>query len=186
MPTVVYDYDPRKIPPDYIAAIGLVTACSAQTEYVVEMLIGCLLGIDAEYQVAVTTHMTAPLRDGVVRAVAEIRIDDLDALDRLDVLLDQIQSAIDKRNAIVHRRWSRHPTTGEVFTVKTSARGSVRSDLAPMSVDQIKSDAAFIYDAGIELLQFMIAMGLEPRFPAPRPRAHKTRAARKARRKKGG
>jgi hypothetical protein len=186
MPAIVYDYNPNSIPPDYLAAIGLVTACSAQTEHIVEMLIGTLLGIDAEYQVAVTTHMTAPLRDGVVRAVAEIRIDDLDALDRLDILLDQVQTAIDKRNAIVHRRLTRHPTTGEVFAVKTSARGSVRSDLVPMPIDEIKSDALFIYDAGIALLQFMVSMGFEPRFPPDRPRAHKLKAARKARRKKDG
>jgi hypothetical protein len=30
-PTKVYDYDPHNLPPDVLQAIGLIAACSAQT-----------------------------------------------------------------------------------------------------------------------------------------------------------
>jgi hypothetical protein len=76
-----YDFDPRNLPQEMLAAIGLVTACSAQTEYIVEQGIAGCLGVDFEFGAAVTTHMAAPLRDHVLRAVAEIKIDDLDDLD---------------------------------------------------------------------------------------------------------
>ena len=128
-PSIVYDYDPRNLPQDILAAIGLVTACSAQTENMVEMGIGGCLGIEVDYNVAVTTHMNAPLRDNVLRAAAEIRIDDLDALDELDHLLDEINKAFVKRNAYVHHQWCRHPETGEVFTTRIEARGSVDAEL---------------------------------------------------------
>ena len=185
MANVVYDFNPHNLPPDYLAAIGLVTACAAQAEEAVETLIAACLGIDAEYGMAVTSHMAVPLRDNVARAVAEIRFENLGALDELDILLDRISQAFDKRNAVIHHSWTRHPQTGHVFTVKQTARGSVKVEVISMSAEDISADAAFIYSAGIDLVRFMIAYGLKPIPPSGRPRAHKTRKARKARGKNG-
>jgi hypothetical protein len=183
-PEIIFDYDPRNLPQDILAAIGLVTAASAQTEGVVQQAIAACLKIEADYGLAVTTHMAAPLRDQVLRAVAEIRIDDLDQLDRLDELLDDINAAFGKRNEYVHHAWCRHPDTGQVFTAKITARGSVDAELIPMSVDQIKRDASFVYDAGMALMKFLMRHKLSLTFPpARRERAHKTKAARKKRRK---
>jgi hypothetical protein len=137
----VYDFDPRNLPQDFLAAIGLMTACAAQTENIVEMAIHCFLDVDVEYGQAVTTHMAMPLRFSALRASAEIRIDDLDALDELDDITDKIEEAFNKRNAIVHHGWCRDPDTGEVFTVKSTARTTVRTDLVPMTVQNIKRDA---------------------------------------------
>jgi hypothetical protein len=187
-----YDFDPRNLPQDVLATIGLVTACSAQMEYAVEEGIGGCLGVDFEYSAAVTTHMAAPLRDHVLRSVAEIRIDNLNDLDELDRLLDQIKEAFVKRNTYVHHQWCRDPDTGDCFIAKTTARGRVEKDLLLMSIDQIKRDATFIYKAGINLYEFLGSRGLLPPFPTqPRPRGHKSKAARKKRReellrRKGG
>jgi hypothetical protein len=186
-----YDFDPRNLPQDVLAAIGLVTACSAQTEHVVEMGIGGCAELDVEYSAAITTHMNAPLRDHVLRAVAQIRIENIDDLDELDRLLDKVNVAFSKRNDYVHHSWCRDPDTGKIFTNITVARGEVDAELIPMSVNQIKADAVLIYQAGMDLMSFLIARGLLPPFPArKRPRAHKSKAARKKRRemlrKKGG
>jgi hypothetical protein len=184
-PVKVYDFDPHNLPPDVLQAIGLITACSAQNEYIINQGIGGCLGVDIEYTDAVTTHMTSPHRDNVLRAVAEIKIDSLDDLDALDILLDTIDEGFRKRNGYVHRSWCRDPQTNECFTVQITARGRVEVGLAPMSVEEIVKDADFIYDAGIALHTFLSERGLLPPVPAkPRPRAHKSKAARKARRKK--
>jgi hypothetical protein len=54
-----------------------------------------------------------------------------------------------------------------------------------MAAEEIIKDADFIYDAGMALHTFLSERGLLPPFPPkPRPRAHKSKAARKARRKK--
>ena len=178
----VMDFTPAALPPEILQAIGQVVAASAQTEHAVEMAIGSVLNVDVEYAGAITTHMAAPLRDHVVRAVAEIRIDDLDALDRLDTILDAINAAYAKRNAIVHNSWCKGPD-GKVFTVKTTARGRLESDLVEMTVDQVKADAVEIADAGLALIQFMIDNGFSPVFDErPRFRGHKSKAARKKRR----
>src|SRR5438309_577675 len=133
-----YDFDPRNLPKDLLAAIGLAITSSAQTEGIVEMLIAGCVGVDSEYGGATPTHMTMHLRFSVLRSDAEIRIDDVDALDELDELIEHADDAFTKRNAIAHHAWCRDPKTEEVFTVKQTARVSFQMDLIPMSIDQVK------------------------------------------------
>jgi hypothetical protein len=178
-----YDFDPRNLPQGLLEAIGIMTTSAAQTEGCVEDAIAGFLGVDFEYGKAVTTHMAMPLRFSVLKSTAEIRIDDVDALDALDDLIDQLEEAFDKRNAIVHHTWCRDPDTDEVFTVKETARTRVEVDLIPMSVDQVKSDALFVYQVGMDLYSFLKAHKMLPPLPTmPRPRGHKSKAARKKRR----
>jgi hypothetical protein len=180
-----YDFNPNTLPRDLLEAIGLMTATAAATEYTVEEAIAGCLGVDFEYGKAVTTHMAMPLRFSALRAAAEIRIDDLDALDELDELLIQIEDAFTRRNAIVHHSWCRDPMTDATFIVKETARVRVQSDLIPMSVDQVKADALFMYEADLALNRFLMAHGLLPSFPPlTRTRGHKSKAARAARRKR--
>jgi hypothetical protein len=163
------------------------TTSAAHTEtWIDEAIAGCL-GLDVEYGRAVTTHLTMPLRFSILRSAAEIRLDDLDALDELDVLLDRLEEAFNKRNPIVHHVWCRDPETGSVFMIKETARRRVEIESIPMSVDQVRSDALFVYDAGIALLSFLRAHNLVPLLPiAPRPRAHKSKEERKKRRERKG
>jgi hypothetical protein len=161
------------------------TTSAAYTESCVDEAIAGCLGVDYEYGQAVTTHMTMPLRFSVLKSAAEIRIDDVDALDRLDDLVDRIERAFEKRNAIVHHVWCRDPKTGDAFMVKETARQRVEIEAIPMSADQVNRDALLIYDAGIELYEFLKAHNLLPPFPtAPRPRWHKSKEERKKRRER--
>jgi hypothetical protein len=186
-----YDFDPRNLPQDLLAAIGLMTTSAAETESVVEMAINCFLDIDVEYGQAITTHMAMPLRFSTLRASAEIRIDDLDALDELDAIIENIEEAFNKRNAIVHHTWCRDPDTGKCFTVKTNSRSRVETHLLAMEVDQVKRDALFVYEAGMTLMTFLMTRGFSQKLPPlDRFRGHKSKAARKKRReaklKRGG
>ena len=183
----VFDFDPRNLPASYRKAIGLVAAASAQTESMVQYAICAFLQVDAEYGWAVTAHMNSQMRDQVLRATAEIRIDDLDALDALDDLMERIGAANGKRNGHVHAEWCRDPKTGLVYAASVKARGRVESTMVKVTVEDIKADADTIYKLGIELFNFVHAMGLEAPIPPPsRPRGHKSKAARKQRRKAMG
>lgn len=177
------DFSPWNLPTDILEAVGLIATCSAQTEHVVQNGIAGCLGVDVEYGMAITTHMTTPLRDHVLRAAAEIRIDSLDDLDELDELLDEIEEAFKVRNAYIHNSLAMDKATGEVFSVKATARGSVDVELLPVTVDKIKADATRIYVAGLALYQFLQSRDLLAVTPPARPRGHKTSAARKKRRK---
>jgi hypothetical protein len=186
-----YDFDPRNLPQDVLAAVGLMTTCAAQTESVVEMAIHCFLDVDVEYGQAVTTHMAMPLRFSTLLASAEIRIDNLDVLDELDEIVDKLEKAFNKRNGIVHHCWCRDPDTQQIFTVKNTARTRVETDLIPMTIDHIKRDALFVYEAGMALMTFLMTHGFRQKLPSlSRVRAHKSKAARKKRReaklKRGG
>ena len=177
------DFDPRNLPPDVLQAVGLITTCCAQTEHVVEDGIAGCLKIDFEYGAAITTHMNNPLRDNVLRAVAEIKINDLDALDKLDELLDEITKALKLRNTYVHNSLCVDKETSELFTVRTDARGRVEMDVIPAIVKEIEAAAIRIYQAGTSLYRFLDHHDLLAIIPDdPRPRQHKSRAARKKRR----
>ena len=179
-----YDFDPLNIPADILQAIGLVAVSSAQTENVVEMAIGGCLGIMAHWGAAITAHMSVPLRDHVLRSIAQIRVDNLDHLDELDRLLDDINDAFKKRNLYLHSPIARDYETNQCFVAKVESRGELSSELIPTSVDQIKKDADIIRQAGLDLVAFMDGLGMSPTFPdRPDYRAHKTKAARKKRRK---
>ena len=178
------DSDPRNIPSDYLKAIGLVAACSAQTESILELGITGCLGLESQYGMAITTHMSGPQRDNALRAAAEIRIDDLDALDELDRILDNIKNTVKKRHSTVHNQWGYSPSEDRVYTAHITARGSVRGDLVPMKLEEIEADALAIYEAGIDLLRFLIALDLTPNIGPWQPRHHKSKEARKKRVKK--
>jgi hypothetical protein len=177
-----YDFAPQNLPEKLLAAIGYMTTSAAQTESIVEMAIHCFLDIDVEYGKAITTHMAMPLRFSALRAAAEIRIDDLDVLDTLDEVLEKVEEAFKKRNAVVHHTWCRDPESNEIFTVKDTARTSVRTDLIPMTIQAVEEDAFFVYEAGMALMSFLQTYGFRLKFPpANRYRGHKSEAARKKR-----
>lgn len=180
---VIYDFDPNNMPPDLLQAIGLMAMCSAQTESVMQTFIGAILQIDNLEAIALTAHMSAPLKDQVARALIELNGVSHGTVDLVDELLDAISDAGSKRNVVVHNSLAMHPETGEVFSYRQAARGSLQVSLQPISVEEIKKDAAALYDAGVHLLQFMIMYGLEstdrtrPRL-APMDRRKKARAKR--------
>jgi hypothetical protein len=178
-----FDFSPYSLPTDLVGAIGLVTTAAAQTENCVEELLAGCLGVEFEYGLAVTLHMSMPQRFSVIRSAAEIRLDDLDSLDALDDLLDRAEKAFERRNSVVHHQWCIEPKTGRIYTVKQSARRRLESDVVEMSAAQVAQIAREIYLVGMDVFNFARLHGLLPAFPSTvRPRTHKSRSARKKRR----
>jgi hypothetical protein len=161
-PSVIYDFDPNNLPPEMLRAIGLVVAASAQTESIVQQFIGAVLGIDEVETIAVTAHMSHPLKDDIARALIELNASRAEVVDMTDDLLDAINNAFEKRNVLVHNSFARHPETGEVFSHREKARGSTQIELKPIRVDEIEQDAALIYKVGMDLMSFMIVLGIKP------------------------
>lgn len=185
-PSVVYDFDPRNLPPALLRAVGLVTAAAAQTEHVMQEFIGGLLGIDSIEAISLTTHMAGPLKDQVARSLIELNAANSCAVDAVDDLLDAIKSATDKRNILVHNALARHPDTGEVFSIRYQSRGSLQLSMQRVDVEQIEKDAALIYEVGMNLMQFMITFEITPKdrtrtIHATLNRGKKARAERKSR-----
>ena len=146
------------------------------------MAIAGACGLDVLYGAAVTTHMPMPLCHQVLKASAEIRIDDLDILDELDKQLEAISAATDLRNNIAHNSWAKEIGTDRIGYVKITARPSVDSNFVPVSIEKIEADALTIYQTGMNFMTFITLIGLLPKLPtAISPRGHKTARARKKR-----
>jgi hypothetical protein len=159
---VLYDFDPHNLPPEMLRAIGLAVAAAAQTESVVQEFIGALLRIDNIQTRALTAQMSAVLKDHIARSLAELEAPDLVELDEIDELLDRVGRANELRNVIVHNAFMRDPSTGQVFSHRERARGSLQIKLAHLTVEDLERDAGEIYEAGMELMRFMISRGIGP------------------------
>ena len=183
---VEYDFDPRNLPQEYLAAIGLAVSAASQTNRVLADAIAGYAGIDAEFGAAMTTHMMVPLRISALKSLATMRMDDLEALDRLDVILAKLKTALESRNSQAHDLWCRHPQTGQVYRLMESARKHYTLALEPASIDEIKLEATIVYKVGIELQEFLLEHGFEPALPQVRQRGHNTPEVRAARRKAMG
>jgi hypothetical protein len=187
----IYDFDPNNVPPEYLQAVGLVAMASASTESAMSDVIGGLCGLDNIEALALSTHMSVPLKDHVARALIELNAGSIEILDQVDDLLDDVTDAMDRRNAIIHNELITDPKTGQILSHRLKARGSVQLELRPISVEEIKEDARLIYEAGLNLIAFMGMLGIHPRerkIPLREPvkRSQKARAERRdlARRKR--
>ncbi|HXG99518.1 MAG TPA: hypothetical protein VNI79_03770 [Sphingomicrobium sp.] len=181
------DFTPTNLPQDILAAIGLMSAAASSTDNIIEMAIAGMLGIDGEQGYAVTAHMSAPLRVGVLKSAAEIALTSADALNDLDNILLTIKKAVEDRNAMVHGSWCLQPSDGAVLLVQQEARTHVAISSRPVTVDEIKRKAVTLYEVGMDLMQFIIDMDKVPALPSEtRTRGVNTPKARKAARKKQG
>jgi len=183
-PAIIYDFDPNNLPREHLEAIGLIIASASQTESILRDFIAGLLGIDEFEAVALGQHMTFPLKNDVIRALAELNAPSVSEVDEIDEMIDAIKDALDKRNAVAHNAFARHPETGEILSMRTQARGSLQVKLTPISVDQMRKDASVIYRAGMRLMEFMMSRNLLPKertrvVHAPMKRGEKARAHRR-------
>ena len=130
--------------------------------------------------------MTAPLREGVLKSLTDMKFDDLSEIEAFDIHLANVSEAGDRRDRIVHHMWCTDEKTKEVFQMRTQARTRV-SGLTPISLKSIQADAKFIYDAGVELLRFLITRNLIPALPERgRARFDKRKAVKAIKKKRAG
>src|SRR5262245_35859102 len=140
-PTIIYDFDPNNLPPEMLRAIGLVAVAAAHTEKIIQETIGGILGIDDITTMALTAQMSATLKDHIAPSLVELTAPSLSELDSFDDLMDRVNKAMERRNTLLHNSFSRHPETGEVFSWREAARGSLQLKFTPIAVPDIENDA---------------------------------------------
>ena len=69
---VIYDFNPNNLPAEFLLAVGLVITCASQTEEIMPEFMGALLRADNVETIALGVHMSAPMQDDIIRAVAEL------------------------------------------------------------------------------------------------------------------
>lgn len=156
-----YDFDPRNLPNEFHAAIGLAVTSWLQTESVLTAAVSGVLGIDAVVGTAVTTHMSMPLRLGVLRSVSKLRLKAQQQTSLEDKIGD-VELAHQKRNALVHHQWGYDSASDEYFVISEKDTEDLAPDLQPKTLQQVQDDAEFIYDSGMGLMTFLIMTDLLP------------------------
>jgi hypothetical protein len=185
---VIYDFDPNNLPPEYLTAIGLVVASASQTDHVMRDFIGSYLGIDLAENIALGAHMSTPMKDDIIRALVELNAPHASEVDELDDILDRVRIATTRRNAVAHNAFARHPETGQVFTLRERARGSLQVDLTAIEAAELTEIGNEVYAAGMALQEYMTLRKIEPRLrekPIHEP-LDRRKKARQERREKYG
>jgi hypothetical protein len=181
---IIYDFDPNNLPAEYLAAIGLVVASASQTDHVMREFIGSYLGVDMAESLALGAHISTRMKDDIIRALVELNAECASDVDELDDILDRVREATEHRNAVAHNAFARHPETGQVFSLRERARGSLQVDLRPIEVAELTEIATELYGSGLALVEYMMARGIEPRdrerpLHEPLNRGKKARQARR-------
>lgn len=114
----LFDFDPHNLPREILQAIGLVIACSVQTESTVEEVIGALFGLTVVPARILTTNMNMQVRAGVLRSAGEARWGDADTYKQFERIVSRVEKAVGERNRLAHLTWQRDPVTGDVLTSK--------------------------------------------------------------------
>jgi hypothetical protein len=162
-----YDFDPRNLPNEFHAAIGLAVSSWLQTESILTAAVSGVLGTDAVVGTAVTQHIPMPLRLSVLRSVSKLRLKPPQQASLEDKLAD-VEVAHRKRNALVHHHWGYDPERQQYFVIGEESDPEEAPELRPRSLAQVQDDAEFIYDAGMGLMTFLIMTNLLPPLRAPR------------------
>lgn len=157
-----YDFDPRNLPVEFHAAIGLAVTSWLQTESVLMAAVSGVLGTDGVVGIAVTEHMPMALRLSVLRSVSKLRLKPAQQAS-LEEKIGDVENAHRKRNALVHNQWGFDPDRKEYFVIAADAAGESDAELRPKTLAQIQDDAEFIYDSGMGLMTFLIMTDLLPR-----------------------
>lgn len=159
----LYDFDPRNLPQELLAALGMLAASSAHTESIVQQAISGFLGLPWNKGLVVTAHLTMPQRFHMLEAAAkEINLDETN-VNELKLHISRLKLAFDQRNQALHRSWCRDQATGCVHVVTETARGKLKVHVEAGDAQTVLDTANEMYDAGMELYKFLGLLGLTPK-----------------------
>lgn len=180
---IIYDFDPRKLPPDLQRALGLVVAAASHTEGALQQMIAAVLRTDMISANALSAQMSTPQKLDVIRSLVELYAASVDVVDDVDDIIDAIRDAVEKRNGLAHCLFGIHPETKEVIKFKATARGSVVIRVDKVAIHEIEDIGHEIYWSGIKLVELMGKLNAAPSAPRPmRQKLARSRAARDRRR----
>jgi hypothetical protein len=156
---IIYDFNPNNIPDEYLKAIGRIMLCAAQAEDCVRTAIGVFLKIDNVETLALTTQLSTPLKNKILRAVAELNSASASMVDDLDDILDNINAGMERRNAVAHRSLCKNPESNEILIWKEKVRDSIELELKPITVNELNEIADNLLKASDELTAFLGRVG---------------------------
>lgn len=144
------------LPEPYITAIGRVCIQSSMLETAVEILIRKLGGFEMTGPMPsiFTIHMSWPQRLDALGTLISLQEDEHPHLRRYYDFLPSLRKAQANRSRIIHAQW--HYENGEVFMLRATARGRLKGEVTPVSLDEILAIADEIGSASINLWRIIM------------------------------
>jgi hypothetical protein len=143
------------VPEPYLTTIGKVTVVWGVLESVVDLSIWRLAGFkQTDHRSAiVTAHMTWPLKMDVIEALAVAVTPDHPQFGAFGSVRPLLKKAQEGRNRIAHGQWGY--VDGKVIKARATARGRLRAQIIPITLDEIEAIVADIALAGRALLKLV-------------------------------
>jgi len=158
----VYEFDPQKLPADFLSALGLTIASAAYADAVIVDAIGALAGLSLAENIAITSHMTGPVRADVVRTLAEDKIPDLNLRTEFLSRFNRLIESLKKRHLYAHALWFQDRQRTGIQFVSYSARGSIGVRSEFVTVATASDAAAAMRHATLDVSEFLIVHGFLP------------------------
>ena len=132
-----------ELTPEYLQAIGHVTAQWSLLEMYINLTIRGLLGISQRQSHALTSRNGISVQLDMVRALAKETLSHNHTKKRFDTIAKRALSAMKERNNVVHAVWGME-TDGLAVRVKFTGYGEVKHHSVKMSIKDIEAIAAEI------------------------------------------
>jgi len=149
----------QHIPEPYLTAIGQVVINWCMLESVMDLAIAKLAAFDLHDPrgVVVTVHMTWPQKTDVLEALVDLLKTDHPRLPGKHAAAKPFLTKAHKgRNRVVHGQWGNHPQKG-VVKIRSSARGKLKFDIEPISLDELAAISLDIGNAGLAVVKMIIS-----------------------------
>jgi hypothetical protein len=148
----------KHIPESYLIAIGKVCIAWGTLESTIDICIATLANFDLLDQRGsiITAHMSWPQKMDVLGSLVvtmQSRQPHLAAFEQVKPLLKKAQ---DGRNRFVHGQWG--VRDGKVFKGRFTARGTPKSSIDPVQLDDIESVITDIWQAGRASLKAILQL----------------------------
>jgi len=116
--------------------------------------------LDDVRALAVTVGMTTSMKLAEARRAAGIWSGEAVAKVELVRLIDEAGKALETRDEVVLARWYRDPETTHLFRKRLRLVDGIPLISDPVPLSRFAADASHIYDAGIEIENFLETHGL--------------------------
>lgn len=153
------------LPDDYLAELGRVTALWATLESFLNVCLGKLAGFDDPFDprpFILVNHMSIPQKLDVLGALCEQLSPQFESLRDYRPVVSSLRAAQRARNTFLHNGLVRDEETGEVHMAEASARGALKTKVAPVSLADIRRASVEIHLAHLALYKLVLRRELNP------------------------
>jgi hypothetical protein len=159
---------PFELTDEQLAELGRLSANSATLERATKNLIAYFLDNDPWIGEIVTASLTLPKALDVLDALVRYRSEDKAILDQVKDALDKAARAHERRNSLIHARWSSQTIVKDGHTLVAAMRtrttvkrnrGVSPPEFQPMSVADLREAAAEVEEAAYAVAGLFEVLG---------------------------